>query len=140
MNLFRAKFQSLNIPLVEPPQKNLFSIETTTGSLVLSGILDYETYKTYNVTVQVTDQTSFLKQTVIISLEDVNDNRPRCPSSAYSINVPENSPNHFLIKNLSDCSDADGTSSHNSFSISINGGDDIPNKFSIYDMSVSFNL
>ncbi len=77
--------------LSEGNLNNSFQI-TTTGNITLSNIIDYEQSNVFNLTVTATDRgvpplTSFV--TVIVRVEDINDNAPVFKQSLYNASVSE---------------------------------------------------
>ncbi|CAD5111751.1 DgyrCDS1030 [Dimorphilus gyrociliatus] len=115
---------------------SLFTLESATGILILAGPLDYDSQTTYDIVVEATDQTTSINHTVTINIEDVNDNIPKCPMAAYSVHIAENSAPSLLVKDLSNCTDSDGTSPFHTFTLSINSGDDVTNKFAVSGKSI----
>jgi len=83
---------------------NLFTINVTTGQIMSTGNLDYETGTLYSLTVCATDNATSSNQLVplsnvrtscvpvTISLNDVNDNEPKFSHESYTITVSEKVP------------------------------------------------
>lgn len=71
-----------------------FTIDSTTGNVFLTSMLDYEKRRYYNLTIVASDQGSpFSKSssiTVLIDVQDVNDNAPRFSKTVYNAEVIEN--------------------------------------------------
>ncbi|XP_021371826.1 cadherin-23-like isoform X5 [Mizuhopecten yessoensis] len=89
-----------------------FGIGTTTGEIYLTLALDYETTTSYSLTVQATDggsPTDSATSAVTVTVTDVNDNTPACPSSTYIYSVAETVSSGTTVTTLA-CTDADGDS------------------------------
>lgn len=67
----------------------VFSIDETTGTVVLEKVLDRELRSSYTVTVQASDGVLHSTADLDISVLDVNDNPPVFQGSNYSASVPE---------------------------------------------------
>ncbi|XP_056328618.1 protocadherin Fat 1 [Danio aesculapii] len=80
----------------ESNKHNVFAIDSTTGKLILTKRLDYETIKCYHLTVQVRDVKDEMEiiSTIDVSvhLKDVNDNSPQFESFCYQSYIAENLP------------------------------------------------
>ncbi|KAK7925920.1 hypothetical protein WMY93_008230 [Mugilogobius chulae] len=63
-----------------------------TGTLVVARPLDAEMQSVYNMTIQVTDGSSFATAQVFIRILDSNDNPPVFSQSAYDVSVSEDVP------------------------------------------------
>ncbi|XP_062870801.1 protocadherin beta-16-like [Trichomycterus rosablanca] len=73
--------------------RKVFTLESETGNLVLSGNVDYERQTTYELKVECKDGAglaSFAK--VVIDIDDVNDNAPTIQLKSLNDPVPENTP------------------------------------------------
>ena len=74
---------------------DLFSINDTNGEIVVTGKLDYEESSTYTLTVLAQDKNpdSLAQTTVIITVQDLNDNAPKIklndPEADGSVHVSE---------------------------------------------------
>ncbi|XP_060076862.1 protocadherin Fat 4-like [Ylistrum balloti] len=89
-----------------------FGVGTTTGEIYLTLALDYETTTSYSLTVQATDGGSpsdSATSVVTVTVTDVNDNTPACPSSSYTYSIAETSSSGTAVTTLA-CTDADGDS------------------------------
>ncbi|XP_069100904.1 protocadherin Fat 4-like isoform X2 [Argopecten irradians] len=90
----------------------MFGVGTTTGEIYLTQALDYETTTSYSLTVQATDggtPTDSATAVVTVTVTDVNDNTPVCPSLTYTYSVLETTTSGTTVATLA-CSDADGPS------------------------------
>ncbi|XP_075132027.1 protocadherin gamma-B4-like [Leptodactylus fuscus] len=77
---------------------NVFTMESDTGIIKTKGELDYETTKSYEMTVEATDGGGLAaKCTIIIDLEDVNDNAPEITLASLSTPIPEDSAPGTLV-------------------------------------------
>ena len=67
-----------------------FTINNSTGQLQVSKRLDYETVRSYDVTIKA-NRTTFSAYTIVhIDILDANDNKPEFESDLYTVHVPEN--------------------------------------------------
>ena len=77
----------------------LFSINPTSGLLLLVGPLDYETNSTHTFDVVITDlgfpRRLSARETIVIRVGNVNDNSPTFSQPLYAFTVAENTP--FLL-------------------------------------------
>ena len=89
---------------------NAFVIDNFTGLIRTSSLLDYETIQQYNLTVIVTDGVNNTEPmgtaTVVVTIIDVNDNRPQFSMSSISATVEESIPVGGLVLNIA-ATDAD---------------------------------
>ncbi|KAL0182404.1 hypothetical protein M9458_021779, partial [Cirrhinus mrigala] len=70
----------------------LFSIDKATGQIVLSGEIDYENERNYEIGIHAQDASGLASTAkVIIDVTDVNDNPPRIILKSLNNPVPENS-------------------------------------------------
>ncbi|XP_077098962.1 protocadherin gamma-A12-like isoform X6 [Siphateles boraxobius] len=70
----------------------LFSIDKTTGQIVVIGEIDYENERNYEVGIQAKDASGLASTAkVIIDITDVNDNPPRIILKSLNNPIPENS-------------------------------------------------
>uniref|UniRef100_A0A8C1GKH6 Cadherin domain-containing protein n=1 Tax=Cyprinus carpio TaxID=7962 RepID=A0A8C1GKH6_CYPCA len=70
----------------------LFSIDKTTGRIVVTGEIDYEKDKKYEMGIQAKDASGLASTAkVIIDITDINDNPPRIILKSLNNPVPENS-------------------------------------------------
>ncbi|KAF2987751.1 hypothetical protein EK904_015163 [Melospiza melodia maxima] len=71
----------------------VFLVDSSTGQLSLSHLLDYETTKQFEVKVQASDggqPTQSNETLVVVLVQDVNDNPPEFSQAAYDVSVFEN--------------------------------------------------
>ncbi|XP_026049729.1 protocadherin alpha-8-like isoform X23 [Astatotilapia calliptera] len=72
-----------------------FDLDSKTGKLVVKGRLDYEITQVYEIKVLATDKGVVALSTlcsVIIRVEDVNDNPPEIEITSFSSRIPEDAP------------------------------------------------
>ncbi|XP_058646283.1 protocadherin beta-16-like isoform X21 [Onychostoma macrolepis] len=70
----------------------LFSIDKTTGQIMVGGEIDYENEKNYEMIIQSKDASGLASTAkIIIDVTDVNDNPPRIILKSLNNPVPENS-------------------------------------------------
>ena len=83
-----------------------FAIDSTSGEITVAdeSKLDYETVKSFNLTVEVSDGTNTAETTVTIHLTNLNDNPPVAEDGAFTIE--ENMADHTVIGSVKS-SDAD---------------------------------
>ncbi|XP_056899773.1 protocadherin alpha-13-like [Takifugu flavidus] len=72
--------------------KNKFDINPSTGDITVSGVIDFEENKMYEIDVQASDKGAIplsMYRTVMIKVTDVNDNIPEIEITSFSKSVPE---------------------------------------------------
>ena len=89
---------------------NAFVVDNFTGLIRTSSLLDYETIQEYNLTVIATDGVTNTEPmgtaTVIVTILDVNDNRPQFSMSSITATVEESIPVGGVVLNIT-ATDAD---------------------------------
>lgn len=81
---------------------NLFAIDEMSGHLTLLRHLDYETAQKHTLLVTATDLGEPPLQSnlsILVEVQDVNDNRPIFEQSEYSVNVLESMPINSQVWN-----------------------------------------
>ncbi|XP_069825207.1 protocadherin Fat 2 [Dendropsophus ebraccatus] len=88
--------------IVENEALSLFSIDFKTGSLSVSGQLDYETKPSHLITVRATDAALgyFSESKVLVNVEDVNDHSPVFSQSVYNGHIMEKLPPYKAVIQL----------------------------------------
>lgn len=74
---------------------SLFAVDSKTGYLVITRNLDYETMQRHSITITATDNgipALSANLTVLVEVQDVNDNPPVFERAEYSLNVLESLP------------------------------------------------
>ncbi|XP_053284258.1 protocadherin gamma-A1 [Pleuronectes platessa] len=72
---------------------DIFNLDSTTGTIILSGQVDYEKDKKYEIMIEAMDQGGLTDSSkVLIEIVDVNDNAPIINVMSFSSPVPEDSP------------------------------------------------
>ncbi|XP_069387760.1 protocadherin gamma-A1-like [Paralichthys olivaceus] len=72
---------------------DIFHLDSTTGTITLSGQVDYEKDKKYEIMIEAMDQGGLTDSSkVLIEILDVNDNAPVINVMSFSSPVPEDSP------------------------------------------------
>ncbi|XP_056625234.1 protocadherin alpha-7-like isoform X4 [Triplophysa dalaica] len=74
--------------------RKLFDVNPTTGEIVVTGILDFETKDKYQIDIQASDKGIVpltTDKSVTIKIADVNDNAPQIEVTSFSKTVPEDS-------------------------------------------------
>ena len=110
-----------------------FSIDAATGNLTVTDSLDYEKVRNYNVSVVAkTDQIpgAFALTSVVVNVEDVNDNPPRFPFSRYTVYVLETTARGAKIVSLT-ATDADSIGGPVNYSVSLQSPVDEDNVFTV---------
>uniref|UniRef100_K7FLZ5 FAT atypical cadherin 2 n=1 Tax=Pelodiscus sinensis TaxID=13735 RepID=K7FLZ5_PELSI len=69
-----------------------FDIEKSTGSMVIARALEAKKKPSYNLTVEVTDGSSFIRTQAYIHVIDINEHRPQFLDSHYEVTIPEDTP------------------------------------------------
>ncbi|KAK2823093.1 hypothetical protein Q7C36_019693 [Tachysurus vachellii] len=73
-----------------PTEKALFSIDTESGEIKLTGDVDYEKYKQFKIKVQAKDHGGLTDTAeILIDVIDVNDNAPKIAIMSFSSTVSE---------------------------------------------------
>ena len=84
-----------------------FRIDAATGVIVLQGALDREATASYTLDLEVADGAGAGSRTattsIVITVDDVNDNDPTCPQTAYAASVAEDATAVLTLA----CSDVD---------------------------------
>ena len=113
---------------------NAFYLNTLTGELFVQGSLDRETTPSYTLAIQAADQpvnpadVLTAAGTIVITINDVNDEAPVCPSTPYTSTNDEDETVGTLIVTVT-CPDGDtGANGVVSYSITAGNGE---GKFSI---------
>jgi hypothetical protein len=104
-----ADGDALGYTIVSGNELAAFTIDATTGEITVADTskLDYETMKTSEFTVQVSDGTNAAELVVIVNLTNLNDNSPVGKDSVFT--VDENTGNGTVVGTV-EASDADGDS------------------------------
>jgi protocadherin-16/23 len=88
------RLASSNANVTSPPS-NLFSIDARTGHLTLTRHLDYETAQRHSLIVTASDSgepSLSANLTILVEVQDVNDNPPVFERNEYTIKVLESMP------------------------------------------------
>ena len=96
-----------------------FAINTQTGTVTVSGILDREAQDLYNFTVQATDLGTPPRSSTVpfaVELLDVNDNSPIFEQMLYLVQLVENVPLLFPVTTVIASDEDEGTNADVSFS------------------------
>ncbi|XP_036933557.1 protocadherin alpha-6-like [Acanthopagrus latus] len=73
---------------------NTFDINTSTGEIVVKGLIDYEQKDKYDIEIEASDKgfaPLTTEKSVIIQIVDVNDNVPEIEVTSFSSSIPEDS-------------------------------------------------
>ncbi|XP_064304617.1 cadherin EGF LAG seven-pass G-type receptor 2 [Phalacrocorax carbo] len=93
-----------SIKLVNPPAyNNTFSINADTGVLEVKTAIDREECPYLVVGIQATQQDNIFKTAdavVLVTIEDVNDNKPVLSQSSYNVSILENLPNGMEVLHI----------------------------------------
>ncbi|XP_038649494.1 protocadherin alpha-C2-like [Scyliorhinus canicula] len=84
--------------------RELFSLERKTGNLRVKGLIDFEEYKRFEINVVAKDKGAYAVSvhcTVLLEIEDVNDNAPEVKLTSISSRVRENSEPGTMIAVIS---------------------------------------
>nr|XP_020442192.1 protocadherin alpha-3-like isoform X5 [Monopterus albus] len=79
---------------VDMTLQKLFHINPKTGEIIVTGVIDFEEKKSYEVDIQASDKGSIplsTDKTVIIKVNDLNDNPPEIEVTSFSKSVSEDS-------------------------------------------------
>ena len=72
--------------------RELFNIDSTTGDIVVSGLIDFEENDVYEIDIQASDKGAApltTDKSVLIKVVDINDNAPEIEVTSFSSAVPE---------------------------------------------------
>nr|XP_046151223.1 protocadherin alpha-7-like isoform X3 [Oncorhynchus gorbuscha] len=79
---------------VQGKVRKRFNLDPKTGEIIVTGVIDYEENKIYEIDIQASDKgTAALttEKSVIIKIVDVNDNAPEIEVTSFANAIPENS-------------------------------------------------
>uniref|UniRef100_UPI0037E74C7F protocadherin alpha-6-like isoform X9 n=1 Tax=Semicossyphus pulcher TaxID=241346 RepID=UPI0037E74C7F len=79
---------------VDAHLQKLFNIDSSTGEIKVTGVIDFEENQSYEIDIQASDKGPFpisSDKTVIIKIVDLNDNPPEIELTSFSKSVPEDS-------------------------------------------------
>uniref|UniRef100_A0A673VXN1 Protocadherin 2 alpha a 15 n=1 Tax=Salmo trutta TaxID=8032 RepID=A0A673VXN1_SALTR len=79
---------------VQGKVRKRFDLDPTTGEIIVTGVIDYEENKIYEIDIQASDKgTAALttEKSVIIKIVDVNDNAPEIEVTSFANAIPEDS-------------------------------------------------
>ena len=85
------------------PQSNYFLIDSKTGAITTSSLLDVDITKVfdYEVTIRVYDMDNFSSTFLVeVAIEDVNDNPPVPENDTYYGRISENAPASTTVSGL----------------------------------------
>ena len=100
-----------------------FSVDASSGNITLAGELDYENTTEVILRIQATDGKFVSNTTLLINVEDVNDNYPYFSENSYSAVVPENiSIGYVVIRVAAEDKDS-GSNGKLTYSL-VQGGND----------------
>ncbi|KAM6953607.1 protocadherin alpha-7-like isoform 2-T2 [Aplochiton taeniatus] len=74
--------------------RELFTLDSVTGEIVVTGLIDFEKNKRYEIDIKASDKGHVpltTDKSVIINVVDVNDNAPQIKVTSFSNSVPEDS-------------------------------------------------
>ncbi|XP_040928639.1 protocadherin alpha-3-like isoform X21 [Betta splendens] len=74
--------------------RKIFNINPKTGEIIVTGVIDFEEKKSYEIDIQASDEGTIplsSDKTVKIKIIDVNDNPPEIEVTSFSKSVPEDS-------------------------------------------------
>ncbi|XP_042338975.1 protocadherin alpha-3-like, partial [Plectropomus leopardus] len=73
---------------------NIFDINSLTGEITVTGVIDYEEKERYEIEIEASDRglaPLTTEKSVIIKIVDVNDNAPEIEVTSFSSSIPEDS-------------------------------------------------
>ncbi|XP_062523003.1 protocadherin Fat 4-like [Corticium candelabrum] len=111
---------------------NHFSVAYSTGVISISRPLDREAIPSYSLTVSASDFVHFVQASVIITVQDVNDNSPSCDFATILVTLSEAAKFGTRVTSVN-CTDADsGLNGQLSYRISSGNAHDV---FTIHNAS-----
>ncbi|KAH8413012.1 hypothetical protein KR009_007416 [Drosophila setifemur] len=129
--------------LVGDAGRRLFAIDPRSGHLVLSKHLDYETLQRHSLVVTATDGGApplSTNLTILVDVQDVNDNPPVFEREEYSVNVSESRAINAQIIQVN-ASDLDtGNNARITYRIVDAGVDNVTNSISTSDVAQHFGI
>ena len=94
--------EEISYEILQGPDSDMFKIDKKTGVVILQGSLDFETTKTYSLTIQASDVGPPVLRTTAslkVIVTDANDHAPKFGWDLYTAKVDENSPpNTFVLQ------------------------------------------
>ena len=87
----------------------ILDIDSSTGSVILIGSLDYEQEATFTFNVEAIEDMGVVMTPVTVNIVNANDEVPLCSATIYTLTIPESSAVGSHILSLL-CSDSDGDS------------------------------
>uniref|UniRef100_A0A3Q1I9U3 Cadherin domain-containing protein n=1 Tax=Anabas testudineus TaxID=64144 RepID=A0A3Q1I9U3_ANATE len=81
----------------------LFDINSSTGDIIVKGLIDYEQKDRYEIEIEASDKglaPLTTEKSVIIKIVDVNDNAPEIEVTSFSSSIPEDSRPGTTVNNL----------------------------------------
>lgn len=105
-----------------------FSVDPSTGDITLIASLDYETRTSYSLTVEAADNgvdpsAKTGQATVIVNINDMNDNGPVCSPTTYATTIAEDSTAGNAVITVT-CTDGDVTTAFSDLIYTIDLGND----------------
>ncbi len=79
---------------VDDNLRELFQVNSVTGEIIVTGLLDFEVKDIYEIDIQASDKGTIplaTDKSVIIKIVDVNDNAPEIEVTSFSSAIPEDS-------------------------------------------------
>ena len=110
--------------IVTAPPFNAFFIHPTSGVVQVSGTLDHETIRIYEMSVIATDGYVESAVPLCVTVLDVNDNAPVISPQISIREIQHNTTANTIISRF-DCSDADTASSQDTLTINITNGNEM---------------
>lgn len=86
--------EEISYEILKGPDSDMFKIDKKTGAVTLHGSLDFETRKTYSLTIQASDDGPPVLSTTAslkVIVTDANDHTPKFGQDLYTAKVDENS-------------------------------------------------
>ncbi|XP_064600895.1 protocadherin Fat 4-like [Liolophura sinensis] len=110
--------------IVSGDGNNNFIIDGSSGRVQVNKYLDRETTASYELVIQAVEQvgTNSASTTLTVSVTDVNDNTPSCPSVAITTSLAEDASVNDVILSFA-CTDADQDPTYATVAYTITSGD-----------------
>ena len=110
--------------IVTAPPFNAFFIHPITGIIQVSGTLDYESIRIYEMSTIATDGYVESSVPLCVTILDVNDNAPEISPQISIREIEHNTTANTVVSHF-DCSDADSSSSQEMLTMNITSGNDM---------------
>ncbi|KAH9508008.1 hypothetical protein Btru_052572, partial [Bulinus truncatus] len=105
-------FGDLRYSIISGDAASQFYIDVSTGHVITTKKLDYETHQSYALVIQAKERGGInsATTTLTVTINDLNDELPKCTFQTFAMTIPEDKPVGFSVTTLV-CADLDATPS-----------------------------